>query len=339
MRSNLPLVVLLVAFKGWSQPIEVAQSTLKIPALSQEVFYYGFAAGDQLIFSFQEVNKKELKEVEITELPGASRFMEFKTSSIPTKTITVPQTAIYQFRFTNSAITGRICRFSIQRIPASPDTHKFNTHVYWRTVYDTIKSPQLEQYLERSDTTFYNVLDQVAKVSSQNALNGNANKTIVEFNLPEGTMAWSYYIGVGTEGKAAYDAARDEFVNTAAAGLSEIPGYGSLAALALHGINTFAKVQGPDNVKYWFIPDWENAQRFMANMSFQQFNQGDVVNTAAQMKAPLSGKVYLALYNDNLVDAIEVIVKVSTVSIQQKWNTRTITTTSVQSRQEPYLMN
>ena len=60
-------------------PVDVAESTLKVGALSEEVFYYGFAAGDQLIFNFEEVKGKELKELEIVELPGTSKFMDYKT--------------------------------------------------------------------------------------------------------------------------------------------------------------------------------------------------------------------------------------------------------------------
>jgi hypothetical protein len=53
--------------------VDVFETTLKIGGLGEEVFYYGFAEGDQLIFNFQEVNGKELKEIEITELPSSSR--------------------------------------------------------------------------------------------------------------------------------------------------------------------------------------------------------------------------------------------------------------------------
>jgi hypothetical protein len=65
MRSTftLSILLLLVSFRTLSQPIDVAESTLKISAFVEEVFYYGFAEGDQLIFNFEEVKGKELKEV------------------------------------------------------------------------------------------------------------------------------------------------------------------------------------------------------------------------------------------------------------------------------------
>jgi len=57
-------------------PIDIAESNLKIGGLVEEVFYYGFTEGDQLVFNFEVVNGKELKEVEIIELPSSSKFMD-----------------------------------------------------------------------------------------------------------------------------------------------------------------------------------------------------------------------------------------------------------------------
>src|SRR5260221_4450092 len=110
-------------------PVDVVESTLKVSAFGEEIFYYGFAEGDQLIFNFEEVNDKELKELEITELPSSSKFLEYKTKKIDNKIINITKTAIYKFRFTNSAIGIRVCKFKIQRIPASASTQNFNTTV------------------------------------------------------------------------------------------------------------------------------------------------------------------------------------------------------------------
>ena len=68
--------------------VNVAENTFKIEGTGGEKeFYYGFAQGDQLIFNFEEVNGKELKEVEITELPSSSKFMDYKKKKIKNKII------------------------------------------------------------------------------------------------------------------------------------------------------------------------------------------------------------------------------------------------------------
>jgi hypothetical protein len=342
MKKHIISAVLLMGLCSFlhAQPaVDVAESTLKVAALSEEVFYYGFAAGDQLLFSFEEVNGKELKEIEIIALPGSSRFMDYKTRKVETKTFSVTQTGIYKFRFSNGAITGRICRFSIKRVPGSEQTRNFNTTVFWETKYDTTYTMVDERYLIRSDTAAVTVVDQTAKVSSTNALNGNSNKTVVDIILPEGTISWSYYIGVGREGREAYEAAKSKALNGAAMVAARIPGYGTMAALALYGANYFSKVQGEDNVKYYFISNWDNVLAFEAGNTFYQYKQGDVINDASQMKSPLIGKTYLGLSNDNIMEPIDVLVKVTAITVKQQWGTRQVQKMHVTSSQQPYLKN
>src|SRR5437868_5930100 len=94
-------------------PVDVAESTVKVNILGEEVFYFGFAEGDKLIFNFEETNGKELREVEIVEMPATSRFIAYKTSMVK-KTLTVPSTGIYKFRFTNSVgISAKLCKYRI----------------------------------------------------------------------------------------------------------------------------------------------------------------------------------------------------------------------------------
>src|SRR5689334_3282945 len=77
-------------------PIDIAETTLKIQGLSEETSYYGLSAGDQLIFNFKELNNKELKEIEIVELPSNSIFMDYKSISIESKKFQIARTGIYK---------------------------------------------------------------------------------------------------------------------------------------------------------------------------------------------------------------------------------------------------
>lgn len=336
------LVVLVICCSfglSSSTPLEVADSTLKISGLGEEVFYYGFAEGDQIIFSFEEVNGKELKEVEISEWPSNSKFMDYKTKKIENKIITVTKTGIYKFRFSNSAIGGRVCKFRIERIPANEENQNFNTAVYWNTLYDTSYRPVQERYLIKRDTIATMLTDQVAKVSSTNAINGNTNKNVVDVTLPTGTISWSYYIGTGSEGRKAYDDAKSQCLTASAGVAAKFPGWGPMVALGLYGTNYFIKVQGEDNVKYRFITDWDNVLLFKTDQSYLQYKQGDVVNDASQMKSPLAGKIYLGLINDNVMEPIDVLVKINAISVNEQWGVRTVQKMSVSSREEPYLKN
>lgn len=339
-KLSFPLFLFFISVKLFSQtPVEVADNTIKINRFGEEILYYGFAEGDQLIFNFEEINGKELKEVEIIEMPGSSKFMDYKSKKIQNKSITINRTGIYKFRFSNSAVTGRICKINIQRIPISPETARFNTSVFWHTIYDTIYTPREEVYVTTADTSIVNITDQLAKISSTSALNGNSNKAIVDFILPEGTISWSYYIGVGSEGRAAYEKAKADFINTAAYKASSIPGYGTMAALALFGINVFQKAQGGDNVKYWFISNWQSVLAFKNGNAFYQYKQGNIINDASKMTTPLMGKVYLGLVNDNIVEAIEVNIKVSAIVVNKQYAKRIAQEMKINKSEQAYLQN
>ena len=82
------LVILSAAPLSSQTPVDVIETTLKVTIMGEEIFYLGFAEGDKVIFNFEEANGKELKEVEIVELPGTSRYLELKISKIVNKTLT-----------------------------------------------------------------------------------------------------------------------------------------------------------------------------------------------------------------------------------------------------------
>ena len=151
----LTCLTILSAF-GQQQPIDVAELTIKIRSLGSEELFYGFAEGDQIIFNFEELNGKELKEVEIIELPSSSKFMDYKTTKIENKKILVNQKGVYQFKFNNSALVGRICKVKIQRIPKSEEFISFNTNWEWKTLYDTTYVPYTQDSLVGYDTSYVN---------------------------------------------------------------------------------------------------------------------------------------------------------------------------------------
>lgn len=298
--------------------VDVAENTLKVGGLGEEVFYYGFAEGDQLVFNFQEVNGKELKELEIIELPSSSKFMDYKTKKIENKTLNITRTGIYKFRLSNSALTGRICKCKIQRIPTNETTKNFNTSVYWRTVYDTTYTTEQEKYLIKSDTTVSNLTDQVAKVHSQGNLNGN--KTTFNFALPDNTVAWSYYIGVDQAGQQAYQDATKQLAKSSASILAKLS---PLASLALGGASYIAQLQSGEDIDFYIV-NGANVNLFMGGQAFNYIKKGKVINDYSRMTSPLKGMYHVCLYNDNAVTGVNVTVKITAIIVNQQWGTRPI---------------
>jgi hypothetical protein len=318
-------------------PIDISENTFKVGAFSEEIFYYGFCEGDQLVFNFEERKNKELKELEIIEMPETSKFMDYKTKVISNKIINVPKTGIYKFRFANSSMGGRVCKVKIQRIPGKDETKSFDASVYWREIQDTSYIPVQENFLVSSDTAIEEIYSAMPQVSSRNAFNGNKPYQIVDFILPPNTISWSFYLASGDNGKQEYEKAKMEFAENAASAVSSISGYGVLGALALTGFSYFSSVQGEDNVKYWFLSDGNSAALFQAGQQYSHYKSGDVISEASQMKYPLKGKVYLALYNDNSFEPIKLTIKVAAVTLNQVWDSRVVQKIDIKIRKEAYL--
>ena len=331
----LVTLITLTTIKAQTK-VSLLESTKKISPISEENIFIGLHAGDVLVMNIEELNSKELKEIELIEYPSNSKFLDYKTPRIDNKQITINNTGIYKIRIANSAVSGRVCRINLDRIPAE-NTQNFNTTVFWKTDIDTTFYTEKENYLISTDTTFSDIYSSTAFISSQNALNGNKNSQIVSFDLPMNTKSWSFYIGTGNESKAEYERAQKQFINSASNAAIQIPGYGPMAALALTGASYINQVQGADNVKYWFLSSVDDVQRFNSDITFYQYKKGDVVNEAAQMKSPLKGRVYVALLNDNTIDPINVMIKATSMIVKENWGERDVEKMKTTSSEVPYL--
>lgn len=315
-------------------PIDVVENTLKIKGSGEEVFYYGFAAGDQLIFNFEEVNGKELKEVEIIEMPGSSKFMAYKSKKVENKILHIQRTGIYKFRLANSAmLSGRICKIKIQRIPRNNETVDFNTSVYFRKVFDTTYVNRNEKFLISSDTSVAIVQESDAKVHSE--LSGKGNVTTIPFNLPDGTIAWSYYIGVDQEGRQAYEAAQkgiDKNRGTLTAIATKLSPVGALAL----GLPSFLNhINGKEAVRYQVINVYQ-PNPFLSQTATRVLKQNNASTDFARME-PVAGSFVLSLANGNSITAISAMVRIEAVVVMQEWGNRLIPQMKVKEREEMYL--
>lgn len=319
------------------EAMDVTEQTVKIGGLSEEVLYFGFAEGDRIIFNFEELDKKELKEIEIVEYPSNPKFSDYKTGRIENKSISVFQKGIYIFKFKNSAVTGRICRIRVQRVPASEATRNFNTSVKWVDKHDTTWNVYTKDvvvghdtsYVSRSrrelvriDTTFTQLFDKVMRVHSY--FGAGTQYTSTEVNLPRNTyyptpilpykstevVAWSYWLGVGPKAKEDYEKANKNLV-TGIKAIGSLTGYGALASLAATGISMFRNTTLGDNVQYKFY-GYQNGQQIT-------IDHGDVVSASGRNDQIKQGTFNIQLYNDNTADGIDVDIKIVVMQVTRTW--------------------
>jgi len=326
---------LSVSLAYGQKPVDVAESSVKIGIKGEEMVYYGFAEGDQLIFSFSEADGKDMKEVEIIEMPSSSKFLEFKTSKIENKTINVPRTAIYKFRFANSALIPRVCKFKIQRIPASAATQNFNSTVYFDEYNDTTYTNEVETFIDRSDTVINNFQDRTIKVNPLTA--PGSSKTTFNFTLPENTVSWSYYVCADKGGQQVYqDANRSLAINRPSV-VEKFPKYGPLAAVALNAPSYLTKLDTGQHINYWIVVD-DNAELFKNGEQFRFIKKGKGINEFGQME-PGDRAFDFCLHNDYKDVPVTVLVKITAILINEKFTSEPVRKMHVTVKKGMHLKN
>jgi hypothetical protein len=334
------LLIFAAIFSASAQEetIDVAELTIKIGSIGSEELFYGFAEGDQIIFNFEELKGKELKEIEIIALPNSSKFMDYKTTKIENKKILVNQKCVYHFKLKNSAITSRVCKVKIQRIPKSEELISFNTNWEWKTLYDTTYVPYTQDSLVGYDTSYvYNTKKELVKIDtlvtelfnkterlhSQTAI-GKIQYTNLNVNLPTNTylphifdpyqstevISWSYWLGVGQKALAEYEKANSDLANGIST-IMKLSGYGALASFAVTGISMFGAPTVGDNVQY-------NFSKVQNGVSYI-FESGNGISASGRNTNLLRGNFTIQLFNDNFRDGIDVTVKLACVQLRKTW--------------------
>lgn len=317
----LAISLLVFTTRSYSQDtIDVVEKTIKIGGLSRETEYYGFAEGDRVIFNLTIDNKKELKDITISEYPSSVKFADHTVQSVQNKVLNVARKGIFSFEYYNSNMSGRTAVIKIQRIPKTEATKFFNTNVKWINIVDTTYTAKPVQRLISSDTSFEEVTDAKVRVHSQSNLS-NPNRTLVDFILPANTVKWTYWIGVGNEAQEAFNKDRTKLIGL---GAKVFGSTNPLAGLAL-GLISMSQASVGDNVHYYFIPSYIDAYNFTSKNTFKQFKQGNVVTDFGLMNfsTVTNEKLYVGFVNDNAMQGIDVNLKIVALVVINKYTTTT----------------
>lgn len=330
--------ILMMRVQGQLPTVNVADNTLKVAAFGEEVFYYGFAEGDQVIFNFEELKGKELKEVEIIELPAYSKFMDYKTSKIGNKVLEITRTGVYKFRFANSGLGGRICKFKIERIPASASTQHFNSNVYWRTVYDSTRATVQEKYLINRAYKPVQLLEpsEFYINSGRNAtFQGGKSRITLPVIIPLNTVEW-YYTFSATRNEKEMKATKQTF-NLLGQLTKAIPSSGLLDI----GLDMLTKPPGADVCDIYLL-DQTNREPFEQKAEYRFRPEGSRENIASgvvKIKSTLSQVNYLGIKNPDAGYGIHVLIEAVAITLVEEWGVRDVIRYNVSSRQEAYLRN
>lgn len=327
------LIFTLTNFLWANNPILITESTISLDYDQTEELFFSFAEGDMIEFDFEMVKGSNLKDIEVYELPNSRIFSEFKAEKFSKKQINVRNKNLYKFRFYSSSLTRRVFKIRIFRIPSNESTKNFNTNWKWETKKDTIYIPysidsitgyrtiKYEEKVRELVKTEY--IEDILFNKSQRVhsyYNQNKSSTYLRVDLPitinselkeEKLIAWAYWIGVGQEAQKAYQENSKSIVKLAN-GIATA--YGTpLAGLALGTITELMKPKTGEDVYYSFIPDYENAEKFVNGQTYLQFDTGKGVTAYGKNSTRTKGTFYIGLYNDNQIQGIDVDVKVVAV--------------------------
>lgn len=317
------------------KPILVTESTISLNLDETEELFFSFAEGDIIEFDFEMIKGKHIKEVEVYEMPNNKIFADFKVQKISKKQIRIRNKGLYKFKFYSSSLTKRVGKIRIFRIPVDESTKKFNTNWKWKTIRDTIYTPytidsitgyKKIQYKEKvKELVKTENIEDILFNKSQRVhsyYNDNRSSTYLKVDLPnpmlsdlkeERLIAWAYWIGVGQEAQQAYQE-NARAVGELANGVTAI--YGTpLAGLAVGTVSELLIPKTGEDVFYTFLPDYENAEKFVNGLEYLQYDTGKGVAAYGKNSNITQGTFYIGLHNDNQIQGIDVDVKV--VSIKE----------------------
>jgi len=335
IKKLLTLFVILAIQNTFANgtPILVTDSTISLNFDETEELFFSFAEGDIIEFDFEMIKGKHFKEIEVYELPNNRIFSEFKAKKFSKKQIHIRNKGLYKFKFYSSSLTKRVCRIKIYRIPANESAKNFNTNWRWETIRDTIYTPYTIDSITGYNTIKYKekVRELVKTEKIEDILfsknqrvhsyyNENNSSTYLRVDLPnpilteskeEKVLAWAYWIGVGQEAQQAYQEnleAVGEFASDATSMFVN-----PLAGLAVGTIKELITPKIGDDVLYTFIPDYENAVKFVNGEQYLQFDTGKGIAAYGKNSNRTQGTFYIGLYNDNQLQGIDVEVKIVAV--------------------------
>lgn len=305
-------------------PILISEQTFKING--EELFFYAFEEGDQILFDLTVLKGNTLREVEIATYEGASRWRVEQTGTTLEKQLSVPKRAIYVFRIRSGG--AKKVALTIRRIPPHTSRAHFNSYVQWKTVVDTLRPRFRLEQTTVYDTTYQThyrrvlykrsqqmttLLSRTERLSSRTNLQHD-NETSIQVELPalqqndyleERLLGWAYWIGVGQEGLENYHQERKKFLTSAAA---KVMGQNLLAGLALGAYTVASNPPKGDNIIYKLWSTRKNGKKLEA--------EGNVTAAFGRFSTDNYRTLTIDLNNDNFLNGLNIHLKLVAVTEQ-----------------------
>jgi len=352
--NKLLLICLLFSGLCFGQKVTVADLEIKLEPGATEELIYGFAASDRVIFTL-EPNGAPVSEVTVMQYPDVVKFRNLEIKKEEENEFTVTDKSVFVFKFVNKAKGKRSCNLLIQRVAKNSDTRNFNTAVKWVTVQDTVYNSVTKDAVAGYDTLYVQktrrviasqkkyeeaVLDKTQRVNAKTSL--AETKAAVAFTLPVNSItkdetkkvvAWAYWVGVGKESNEYWNQNRKSIVE----GVKGVASYFTtpLGGVAAGVVANLAIPAIGEDIQYALVNEF-NSMLFFQDKTYKTYDEGKGTAAYKRFTDPtmLQGKFYMALANDNLVQPVDVNVRVSAIIEHIKYKDEKYTDTTITPRYE-----
>lgn len=103
-----------------------------------ETLYFALAADDEISIKLTELNNYPIGSIKFYSYSGSNYLLNIEEYANMDKQIIIKQDGIYCFRLENNNNKDKLLNYKITREPFNDYAIRYDTRVYWRTVYDTV---------------------------------------------------------------------------------------------------------------------------------------------------------------------------------------------------------
>lgn len=328
--KKILLFCAMMAANFVSAQIDVVESTFKVNAATEMFYHYGFAEGDKVIFNFTEEQGKELKEIQIVDYHSNSPYFgDFKATKVENKVIQISKKSILKFRFINTSLSGRICKIKIQRIPASEATKNFNTNIVTKETRDTSYYTVKEKYLVSKEYKPVELIGVTESwVNSQTNLTG-ITRVHFSFTVPKNSVEVYYSFAASRNKEQLSSSNLKSNLFGQLTKLVEPTGTLNIA------LNLLTSPPGSDYCDVRLM-DTENARIFTSGSNeyryFPDYSRLNLTSGVVKFNNFQGKNMSLCVENKDLTQGIQVIVQVTSINLEEKWDERDVKKFKVETK-------
>lgn len=334
----LVLLTFSVQLQAETNPINVADLNFRMTDMSTYQVAYGFAEGDKIILNYTEERGKKLKNFEMLEHKGGNVYSDFNVVTINNKEITIKKTGIYIFKFENSSLARRICKFKVDRISATEDLISFNTTVKERVIVDTTYTIRQERYIKNEAYKVKEITKNqhfFVNSGSNAYFKGGKSRVALPFVLPANTVKWYYSISSFRDNDVVESTSSQ--INLVSDLTKLIDNSGSLG----FAIDQLGNPPGANYCDVYLL-DHANLNVFLSKGDFRYYTIGtreNIIAANVEVNSTASEQMYLGIKNPDSTHGINVLVSIAAIVIEQEFDVREIKLPSITRTKELYLEN